>query len=60
MNEQELKNLTNTELKLHVETLKNEYETVKHEIMERFSKLDDMDKEYNMALCELNNRRNRA
>ena len=60
MNEQELKNLTNTELKLHIETLKNEYETIKHEIMERFGKLDDMDKEYNMAQCELNNRRNRG
>lgn len=60
MNEQELKNLSNTELKLYVETLKNEYATIKHEIMERFGKLDDMDKEYNMAQCELNNRRNRV
>ena len=57
METEELRKLTNGELRIYEENLKNEYEVIKHEISERFKKLDEMDKEYNKVETELNRRK---
>lgn len=57
MDYKDCKNLSNAEIRLYQENLKNEYEVIKAEIAERFKLLDEMDREYNKAEAELNNRR---
>lgn len=57
MDYKDCKNLSNAEIRIYQENLKNEYEVIKAEIAERFKLLDEMDREYNKAEAELNNRR---
>jgi hypothetical protein len=57
MEYKDCKNLSNAELRIYQENLKNEFETVKAEIAERFKMLDEMDIEYKKAEAELNKRR---
>lgn len=52
------KELTNAELRLYQEDLKNEFDSVKREIMEKFKTLDELDAEYTKTEAEMNNRRN--
>ena len=49
--------MSNAEIRLYQENLKNEYEVIKAEIAERFKILDEMDREYNKAEAELNKRK---
>ena len=58
-NMEDLKNLSNSELRIYQEQLRNKYEVVKNEIAARFKKLDEMDSEYNKVEAELNRRKNR-
>ena len=55
----DLKNLSNSELRIYQEQLTNEYEVIKNEIAAKFKKLDEMDAEYNKVEAELNRRKNR-
>jgi hypothetical protein len=52
------KELSNAELRLYQEDLKNEFEAIKREIKEKFDELDKLDREYVKADAEMNNRRN--
>ena len=52
------KELTKAELRLYQEDLKNEFDSVKREIMEKFKTLDELDAEYTKTEAEMNNRRN--
>ncbi len=52
------KELTNAELRLYQEDLKNEFEMVKKEISDKFEKLDELDREYIKTESEMNKRRN--
>ena len=52
------KELSNAELRLYQEDLKNEFDSVKREIMEKFKTLDELDAEYTKTEAEMNNRRN--
>ena len=57
MDFQDCKNMSNAEIRLYQENLKNKYEVIKAEIAERFKILDEMDREYNKAEAELNKRK---
>lgn len=50
--------LTNAELRLYQEDLRNEFDTIKKEIMDKFKVLDELDIEYRKTEAEMNNRRN--
>ena len=58
MDYKEPKELRNDELRLYQEELKNEFDAIKREIMDRFRLLDELDREYITAESEMNNRRN--
>jgi len=51
------KEMSNAEIRAHEEKLKNEYEVIKNQIKLKFERLDELDKEYNNAESELNNRK---
>jgi len=53
-----VKNMTNSELRLYQKALEDEYEVVKAKISELFKELDTMDMAYNKVEAELNNRKN--
>jgi len=52
-----VKNMTNSELRLYQKALEDEYEVVKAKISELFKELDTMDMAYNKVEAELNNRK---
>lgn len=52
------KEMSNAEIKVYQETLKNEYEAVKHQISLLCNKLDEMDVEWNKVEAELSRRQN--
>ena len=54
----DIKNMTNSELRLYQKALEDEYEVVKAKISELFKELDTMDMAYNKVEAELNNRKN--
>ena len=58
MTYQNPKELSNAELRLYQEDLKNEFEAIKKEIMDKFKVLDELDAEYTKTEAEMNNRRN--
>lgn len=58
MTYQNPKELSNAELRLYQEDLKNEFEAIKKEIMDKFKLLDELDAEYTKTEAEMNNRRN--
>lgn len=53
----DVKNMTNSELRLYQKALEDEYEVVKAKISELFKELDTMDMAYNKVESELNNRK---
>lgn len=53
----DIKNMTNSELRLYQKALEDEYEVVKAKISELFKELDTMDMAYNKVEAELNNRK---
>lgn len=53
------KEMSNAEIKVYQETLKNEYEFVKHQISLLCDKLDEMDNEWNKVEAELNRRQSK-
>ena len=53
----DVKNMTNSELRLYQKSLEDEYEVVKAKISELFKELDTMDMAYNKIEAELNNRK---
>lgn len=53
----DIKNMTNSELRLYQKSLEDEYEVVKAKISELFKELDTMDMAYNKVEAELNNRK---
>lgn len=53
----DVKNMTNSELRLYQKALEDEYEVVKAKISELFKELDTMDMAYNKVEAELNNRK---
>ena len=58
MTYQNPKELSNAELRVYQEDLKNEFEAIKKEIMDKFKVLDELDAEYTKTEAEMNNRRN--
>lgn len=52
-----VRNMTNSELRLYQKALEDEYEVVKVKIAELFKELDAMDVTYNKVESELNNRK---
>lgn len=52
-----VRNMTNSELRLYQKALEDEYEVVKAKIAELFKELDTMDVTYNKVEAELNNRK---
>ena len=53
------KEMSNTEIKVYQETLKNEYEAIKHQISLLCNKLDEMDVEWNKVEAELSRRQSK-
>lgn len=53
------KEMSNAEIKVYQETLKNEYEAIKHQISLLCNKLDEMDVEWNKVEAELSRRQNK-
>lgn len=54
---EKINELTNAELRGYMDTLNNEYEVVKKEIMERVNRLDELDLEWNKCQNEINKRK---
>lgn len=54
---EKINELTNAELREYMDTLNNEYEVVKKEIMERVNRLDELDLEWNKCQNEINKRK---
>lgn len=54
---EKINELTNAELRGYMDTLNNEYEVVKKEIMERINRLDELDLEWNKCQNEINKRK---
>lgn len=52
------KELSNAELRLYQEELKNEFDVIKNEINQKFKLLDELDSQYIKVETEMNNRRN--
>lgn len=59
MEKQDIKNMSNAELRLYKKSLEDQYEVVKKQINDLYEELDKMDIEYNKVESELNNRQNR-
>lgn len=53
------KEMSNAEIKVYQETLRNEYEVIKHQISVLCDKLDEMDSEWNKVEAELNRRQSK-
>ena len=53
------KEMSYAEIKVYQETLKNEYEAVKHQISLLCNKLDEMDVEWNKVEAELSRRQSK-
>lgn len=53
------KEMSNAEIKVYQETLKNEYEAIKHQISLLCNKLDEMDVEWNKVEAELSRRQSK-
>ena len=54
----DLKTLSNSEIQIYKETLKNQFEVLKVEISNKCKELEKLDAEYNKAESELINRQN--
>lgn len=58
MKEKNIKNMSNSDLRLYKKELENEYEAVKMKIQLSLDKLLEIDNEYKKIDSELNNRKN--
>ncbi len=58
MDKRNIKEMSNSEIRMYQETLRNEYEVTKKKIQNLIDELDAMDVEYNKTEEELNKRKN--
>lgn len=58
MDRTDYNNMSNTELKLCIETLQNEFDVKKNEIVKLCSELENIQRKYNEINAEINLRKN--
>ena len=58
MDRTDYSNMSNTELKLCIETLQNEFDTKKSELIKICGEIEEIQRKYNDANREINSRKN--
>ena len=58
MDRTDYNNMSNTELRICIETLQNEFDAKKNEIIKLCSELEDIQRKYNEINAEINLRKN--